>query len=200
MSDTVKRYHSGAIVLHWLMALLIFGNLALGLLLEDIPVAERFQYYQLHKSFGIAVLVLAVLRIIWRFMHPAPSLPSHMATWEKAVAHITHFVLYVLMVFIPFSGWALVSSSPKKIPTLLFGVVELPHLPFFDGLSDDARKEVSHNIAETHELLAYILLALLGAHILAAIRHHWLLKDETILRITPGWAEGLLNKLRGKSV
>lgn len=200
MSEVVKRYHSGAIVLHWLMALLIFGNLVLGLLLEDIPAAERFQYYQLHKSLGIAVLVLAVLRIIWRFMHPAPAMPSHMATWEKAVAHITHFLLYVLMVFIPFSGWALVSSSPKKIPTLLFGVVELPHLPFFDGLADDARKEVSHNIAETHELLAYILLALLGAHILAAMRHHWLLKDVTILRMTPSWAEGLLNKLRGKSV
>lgn len=198
MSEAIKRYHSGAMLLHWLMAVLILGNLALGLLLSSIPLAERFQYYQLHKSLGMTVLLLAVMRVVWRLTHPAPPLPAHMPTWEKVVAHITHFILYGLMLLIPFSGWALVSASPKKIPTLLYGMVELPHLPFFEALADDARKEVSHNIASTHEMLAYIMIALLGAHVLAAMRHHWLLNDETILRMTPKWAEGVLEKLRAK--
>lgn len=198
MSEPIKRYHSGAILLHWLMAILILGNLALGMLLEDIPIDQKFQRYQLHKSLGMTVMVLAVLRIIWRFVHPAPPLPSHMRVWEKGVAHITHFVLYVMMLLIPFTGWALVSSSPKKIPTVLYGLVELPHLPFFESLAEDARKAVSHNIAETHGLLAYVLLVLVGAHVLAAIRHHWLIKDETIMRMSPKWAEGILEKLRGK--
>jgi len=201
MTQSIVRYHSGAIILHWLMALLIFGNLALGLLLEDIPNDQKFQFYQLHKSIGISVLVLAVLRIVWRLLHPAPALPATLKSWEVWAVKITHFLFYVLMVGIPFSGWALVSASPKKIPTILFGIVPLPHLPFFDAVVDDnARKELSHSIGEVHELLAYALLALLALHVAAALRHHWILKDETILRMTPKWCGAFLQKLRDKNV
>ncbi len=201
MTESIKRYHCGAILLHWLMAVLIIGNLVLGILLEDIPDDQKFQFYQLHKSLGISVLVLTVLRIVWRFMHPAPALPSSLKAWEAWAVKITHSLFYVLMAAIPFSGWALVSASPKNIPTILFGVIPLPKLPFFDGVVDvEARKELSHSIGEVHELLAYTLLILLALHVAAAIRHHWLLKDETILRMTPKWCEGLLQKLRGKNV
>ncbi|MBY0428970.1 MAG: cytochrome b [Alphaproteobacteria bacterium] len=201
MTQSITRYHVGAMILHWLMAVLILGNLVLGLLLEDIPNDQKFQFYQLHKSIGITVLVLAVLRVVWRFLFPAPALPASLKSWEVWAVKITHFMFYVLMVGIPFSGWALVSASPKKIPTFLFGIIPLPHLPFFDGVEDlAARKELSESISEVHELLAYALLALLALHIAAALRHHWILKDETMLRMTPKWCEGLLQKLRGRRV
>ncbi|NDE89764.1 MAG: cytochrome b [Alphaproteobacteria bacterium] len=201
MSEAVKRYHAGAMILHWLMALLILGNLALGLLLEDIPIEQRFQFYQLHKSIGITVLVLTVLRIIWRLMYRAPALPGHIKPWEKAVANLTYVLFYLLMVAIPFSGWMMVSSSPKNIPTFLYGILPLPHLPFFDAIQDiEARKELSHSIEEVHLWLAYGLLTLLALHVGAALRHHWILKDEIILRMTPRWMEGVLQKLRGKSI
>ena len=200
MTQSIARYHVGAIILHWLMAVLILGNLVLGLLLEGIPDDQKFQFYQLHKSLGISVLVLAVLRVVWRFMFPAPAMLATLKSWEVWAVKITHFLFYGLMVGIPFSGWALVSASPRKIPTILFGVVPLPHLPFFDGIEDaEARKQLSHTIGEAHELLAFGLLALLALHIAAALRHHWILKDETILRMTPKCFEGLLQKLRGKN-
>lgn len=201
MTQGIARYHVGAMILHWLMAILILGNLVLGLLLEDIPNEQKFQFYQLHKSIGMSVLVLSVLRIVWRFLFPAPTLSASLKLWEVWAVKITHFLFYVLMVGIPFSGWALVSASPKKIPTILFGVIPLPHLPFFDGITDmDSRKELSESIGDVHGLLAYVLLGLLALHVAAALRHHWILKDETILRMTPKWCEALLQKLRGKRV
>jgi cytochrome b561 len=201
MSDTIKRYHSGAIILHWLMAVLLLGNLVLGLLLEDIPNDQKFQFYQLHKSLGISVLVLTLVRIVWRLMFPAPALPVSLKSWEVAAVKITHFLFYVLMLGIPLSGWALVSASPRNIPTILFGIIPLPHLPFFEGVTDvELRKNISHTIGDAHELLAYIILALLAVHILAALRHHWIIKDETMLRMTPKFLEKILQKLRGNRV
>jgi cytochrome b561 len=199
MTETVKRYHSGAIILHWLTALFLIGNLVLGLLLEDLPSDQKFQLYQLHKSLGILVLVLTVLRIVWRFMHPAPSLPSTLKAWETWTVKVTHFLFYVLMLGLPLSGWALVSASPRNIPTMMFGLIPLPHMPFFESILDRGeRKAIAGSIGDVHELMAYIMLALLAVHILAALRHHWMLKDETVLRMTPKGLEGLLLKLRGK--
>lgn len=199
MTQTVTRYHTGAMILHWLMAVLIFGNLALGLLLDDIPNDLKFQMYQLHKSIGISVLVLTVIRILWRFMFKAPTLPATLKSWEVWAVKATHFLFYALMVGIPLSGWALVSASPMNIPTILFGFIPLPHLPFFNAVQgEDARKALSHSIGEVHELLAFVIIALLLLHIGAALRHHWFLKDETMLRMTPKWCEGILQKLRGK--
>lgn len=199
MTEAVKRYHSVAMLLHWLIGALLICNLVLGLLLDDIPNDQKFEFFQLHKSLGISVLALTLVRIIWRFLHPAPALPASLKGWEVFIVKVSHFVFYGLMIFIPFSGWALVSASPKNIPTVLFGLVTLPHLPFFDGIQDvEQRKEMAHAIAEKHGLLAYVLLALLALHIAAALRHHWMLKDETILRMTPRFLEGFLKKLRGE--
>jgi cytochrome b561 len=199
MTETVKRYHSGAMLLHWLTALLLMGNLVLGLLLEDIPSDQKFQFYQLHKSLGISVLVLTLLRIVWRFMFPVPALSPTLKAWEKGAVKITHVLFYVLMLGLPLSGWALVSASTRKIPTVLFGLIPLPNMPFFESILDvGERKAIASSIEDVHGLLSYVMIGLLAVHILAALRHHWMLKDETILRMTPKCLDGLLDKLRGK--
>lgn len=200
MTKVITRYHAVAMILHWLIGLLIIGNLGLGLLLDDIPNDLKFQFYQLHKSIGITVLALTLLRIVWRFVSPAPALPLSLKPLEIWSVRIIHFLFYILMLAIPLSGWALVSASPKSIPTILFGILPLPAMPFFDGVTDqNARKVISDTISEQHEWLAYTMIALLVLHIGAALRHHWMLNDETLLRMTPKWGEGVLQKLRGRN-
>lgn len=195
MTDDVQRYHKVSIILHWLIGFALIANLALGVMLEDIPDAMKGQFYQLHKSLGISVLLLTALRILWRFIKPAPpELPS-MAGWEKVVARVTYALFYVLMIGIPLSGWAVVSASPLNIPTVLFGVIPWPHLPFFAEVVD--RKALAHDIKEVHEMLSNGMIVLLLLHVAAALRHHLLLKDETLLRMTPAHAAKCLLRLRG---
>jgi len=197
MADTVKRYHWVAMLLHWVVALLILANLLLGILLDKIAIADRAVYYPLHKSIGILVLSLSVLRLGWRFIKPPPIYPAALTWWEAGLASLVHGLFYVLIIGVPFSGWLLVSASPKNIPTLLFNSILLPNLPFFAGVAD--RKALAHSIGEIHGYLAYSMLALVVLHGAAAIKHHWLSKDETLLRMTPRFLNPLLRGLRGET-
>jgi cytochrome b561 len=197
MPVSIERYSRVAMTLHWLIALAIIANLALGLYMADMEKGPlRFEFFQLHKSLGITVLALTLLRLIWRFYKAPPPLVDTLQPWEKLIANVTYVFFYLLMLGLPLSGWALVSSSPLRLPTLLYGVVPLPALPFFEGVAD--RKALSHQIGDVHEWLAYIMIALLCLHIAAVIRHHWILRDSTLLRMTPKALGGSLNAIRGK--
>lgn len=193
----IQRYHVGAIILHWVVALFLLATLFLGLFLDQIPNGpDKFTAYQLHKSLGISVLLLGVFRLIWRLTHKVPALPADMPAWEKLVAHVTHWIFYILIIGIPLSGWALVSASPLNIPTMLYGLVQWPHLPGFDMVEN--RKALKDMIGDVHEFLAYSVLVLFVLHVGAALRHHFIMRDETILRMTPAWMEKLLRLLRGE--
>jgi cytochrome b561 len=144
----------------------------------------KFQLYQLHKSIGITVLLLALLRLGWRLTHPAPLLPEDMPRSEKLVAHITHWLLYVLQIAVPMAGWALVSVSVLGIPTVLYGAVLWPHLPFLSSIENKAPVEAL--LATAHTWLAYAFICVVGAHIAAALRHHIIIRDDILTRIVPG--------------
>lgn len=165
------RYSRVARWLHWGMGLLIVANLAGGLL-HDIN-ADLIM--PLHKATGILLLALAALRIVWRMMHPAPALPADMATWERAVASLTHAILYALMVLIPLSGWIMASASRRSIG--FFGLFDVPK---FNVIKDSMLAEISH---EGHELMGFAMIALLVLHIVAALRHHFVLKDGMLARM-----------------
>lgn len=195
MRSEVKRYHAVAMSLHWLIAFGILANLLIGYFLEDLRGADRFFYYQLHKSIGITVLLLSVLRLVWRLLNPPPAYPTTMKRWEVVVSHITHGLFYVLMIGVPLLGWLIVSASPKNIPTVLFWTVPWPNLPF-DWAED--RKALSHLFGDLHSLFAYGTLGLLCLHVGAVLRHHWLMKDEILLRMTPPFAAPLLRFIRGE--
>lgn len=158
MSSDVQRYSKGAILLHWLLALTLAGEIALGFAMPKD--ASGFALYQLHKSIGITILFLTFLRLGWRMTHARP------AKLEGGIngflASAVHFGFYAFMILAPLTGWAFVSTDPLDIPTILFGVVPWPHLPLPDSLNELA--EVSH------EWLAWIGIALFVLHVAGALR------------------------------
>lgn len=181
-----SRYSHVAITLHWLIALLIVGNLIGGLVVDTFldspdPAMKQtgFSIIQLHKSVGLTVLLLSVLRLAWRLVNPAPPLPAHMTPLERLLAQATHWGFYALIVLLPLSGWALISGSEIRYPTFYFGLFEVPFLPLARG------KEIGHQLHEVHELLAFGTIGLLGLHVLAALKHHYFDRDDVLARMAP---------------
>ena len=173
------HYDKVAITLHWVMAVCIIGMLFLGFFMEDIrPVSLRFQGYNFHKAFGITLLFLSFVRLGWRFAHKAPSLPEHMSRLEKFAAQSAHWLLYGFMIGIPLSGW-LFSSAYAKYPISFFGLFKVPYLP----ITPD--RDVGAFFAEAHELMAYGLIGLLVAHVLAALKHHFYDRDNVMIHMIP---------------
>ena len=185
LTNSERRYGSVAVTLHWLIALAIIGMLILGKYMADLPNSDpsKFDLIQLHKSFGISILALSVLRLAWRLVNKVPPLPPQMPTWERYAAHASHFLLYVLMIGIPLSGWAMVSASPLGIPTIWFGQFEIPHLPGLQGLADQHAAE--SQLKEVHELLGNLMIALLLIHVGAALKHHLWDRDDVLTRMLP---------------
>lgn len=177
------RYSGGAILLHWLIALALAFQLALGFAMPKN--ASGFALFQLHKSVGITILVLTLARLAWRLAHRPPPLLE--GGFGGFLARAVHALLYVFMVVAPLTGWAIVSTDSTRIPTLLYGTLPWPHLPL--------PAAVNEPMAETHEILGWIGLALVALHIAGALRHQLLLKDGLLRRMGPGgsaWLAGLL--------
>ncbi len=191
LKNSPQRYGVVAMALHWLIAVMIIGMLIGGLIMGDLDPAgpgllgmSKFEIYQLHKSFGITVLLLSLLRLAWRLANPVPPMPANMKTWERIAARVTHWGFYFLMIAIPLSGWAMVSASPWGIPTVIFGLFEWPHIAPLTAVED--KEAVEHLFYEIHEYLAFGAIALLGLHIAAAGKHALVLKDGVVGRMVPG--------------
>jgi cytochrome b561 len=166
-----------AISLHWLIALLIFAGWGLGFYMADLPLSPaKLRYYSWHKWMGVTTFILAFLRAGWLATHPAPRLPQVMPPWQTRTARTTHFVLYLLMFLIPLSGWLM--SSAKGVPTVYFGVLPLPDLIGKDKALGDV-------LVQVHKWLAFGLAALVGLHIAAAMKHHFMDRDGLMERMVP---------------
>ncbi len=182
------RYTRIAILLHWVIALAIILQLASGLWMEDAikdkqTQALAYKIYQWHKSLGLTVLLLSVVRLGWRLTHAAPALPSHMPRWERVAAHTSHVTFYVFMITIPLLGWAMVSSSPLGLPTVVFGLFEWPHIPW---LAEAQHKQLYEGWFKAgHEYMALATLGLLCIHIGAALKHHFIDRDAVLARMVP---------------
>jgi cytochrome b561/polyisoprenoid-binding protein YceI len=177
------RYSSVAVLLHWVIALALGFQLALGFSMPKD--ASGFWYYQLHKSVGITILVLSLARLAWRVTHRRPPKVEH--GFNGFLAATVHTLLYVFMIGAPLTGWALVSTAEIKVPTLLYGAIPWPHLPLPDSLGEA--------FEGTHELLAWIGLALIALHVAGALRHQLLLKDGLLRRIAPAGSAALAGVL-----
>ncbi len=176
-----QRYSQAAIFLHWTIAALLAFQISVGWALEDLG-ARGFALFQLHKSIGISILVLTLLRIAVRTWKPRP--PKLEGGWQGALAQAVHAGLYVFMLGAPLTGWALVSTAKVKVPTLIFGTIPLPHLPL---------PMASQEVAEgAHGLLAWIGIALFLLHVAGALRHHLLIKDGLLWRMMPARSPLLL--------
>ncbi|NTV94998.1 MAG: cytochrome b [Thiobacillus sp.] len=172
------RYTRTAIGLHWLMAAGLIGTFSLGVYMHELPFSPtKLQLYSWHKWAGVTLFSLALARLAWRAGHRPPELPATMPRYMRHGAALVHGALYLLMLAIPLSGWLM--SSAKGVTTVWFGVLPLPDL-----LSKD--KELGDLLQEVHESLNLGLLALVIAHAVAALKHHFIDRDDILVRILPG--------------
>ncbi len=174
---TNATYTRPAIALHWVIALLIFAAFPLGLYMHDLPLSpERIKLYSYHKWMGITVLMLALARVAWRAANRPPAPPAGMSRGQVAAAHAAHGLLYLLIFVAPLSGWLM--SSAKGFQTVWFGVVPLPDL-----VSKD--KALGALLEEAHTWLNYGMMAIVGAHAAAALKHHFVVGDDVLARMMP---------------
>jgi cytochrome b561 len=196
MNQVATRYTKTAKILHWLIALGIFGMFALGWYMSELPkegpkqmaydlfdwgiytwtlseeASPRTFYFNLHKSIGITILVLVVIRIFWRITHKAPAMLASYKAWETKIASGVHRLLYVLMVALPLSG--LVMAVASKYGVKWFG------LEFIGGLDNTPLREV---FKEAHEIIGVVILLIIILHILGALKHKFIDNDETLDRM-----------------
>ena len=179
MLDFNKTYTATARTLHWLIAVLIAGQLISGFAIgHELATGETlYQIAQLHKSFGLSVLFLSIIRLIWRLRHTPPKLPSTLSSWERIGSKISHVLFYFVMIAIPLTGWLYVSASPLQIPTKLFFTVPVPHLP----VPVDAGLAV--RLSGLHEFFAFATIGMLVLHVAAAAKHHLISKDTVMSRM-----------------
>lgn len=164
MSNANNRYTRVAILLHWAIAALIIANLVVGYVMEDLTGTSRSTALNFHYSSGLTVLLLTVVRVVWRLTHESPPHPESMKPWERHAASLGHFALYLVMVLMPLVGWAVISANPpigsegakailsgelgskvdaadvrrasRKAPRMIWGVVELPEIGFLERIAE----------------------------------------------------------------
>lgn len=187
LNNTSQRFGAVSMTLHWVIAVMVIGLLCVGIYMTDLPDSDpnKFQLYQLHKSFGITVLCLMILRLVWRWTQSVPPYPAAMPAWERAGAKLSHWGFYALLIVMPLSGWASTSASKFNfVPTIIFGQVNLPHISYFVNYPD---KEFIESATQwVHFLLGLTIIALLIAHVGAALKHHFVNKDDVLTRMLPG--------------
>jgi cytochrome b561 len=193
MKDTVaqggtNRYTGVAMFFHWLIAALMIVNVVLALSADSLPEGWERPFINTHKSIGITVLGLALLRLLWRFANPPPPLPARYPKWEKVSAHAAHYALYAVMLALPLSGWIHDSAWKRAAqnPLLLYGVIPWPRISYFMDL-DPQTKEMAHKVfGQIHGSLAYVLYALFALHLAGALKHQFIDKEPELQRMLPG--------------
>jgi cytochrome b561 len=172
-----SRYTGVAIALHWIVALLILGSFVVGTYMVALDLSPwKLKVYSWHKWTGVSIFLLVALRLAWRITHRPPALPEATPEWQRHAAAIAHALLYLLMVAVPISGW--VMSSAGGFPVVYFGVWQLPDLVGKD-------KELFELMKSVHFALNKALLALVLLHVAAALKHHYVDRDDVLARMLP---------------
>jgi len=173
-----ETYDAVAKALHWSMAIAIIGMIVLGIYVSRLPPSMRtFRLFDTHKSMGIALMMLALLRLLWRFFRGAPeTLRDGAKRWELFVAHLVHVLLYLLMIGIPLIGW--VGASASGLPMTFFGIVDIPRIV-------SPSKDLQQIFLLTHDWLNWFLMSLIALHIAGALKRHFVLRDATLRRMLP---------------
>jgi cytochrome b561 len=168
-------YAPAAKVLHWTSALLVVGLLAVGLWMTGLPLSRlKLVVYAWHKWIGLVVLVLAILRLLWRRHSPPPALPATVTPWERRLAPVGHWALLLLVLAQPISGWLM--SSAGGVAVIWFGYLPLPDLV-------PRNQQLFATLRELHHLLAFALMATIALHIAAVLRHDVLRRDGVLRRM-----------------
>jgi cytochrome b561 len=187
-SVLIQRYTHTAMVLHWLIALLILINLALIWSVDVLPEDSIRPVIDAHKSFGITVLGLVLMRLLWRAANRPPPLPSAYPPAERAAAHAAHIALYVVMLALPLSGWMHDSAwkAAGEIPMYLFGTFQWPRIGWIMQIEPGLKERLHDVFGGIHVWLSYALYTLVVLHIGAALKHQWWDGHPELQRMLPG--------------
>lgn len=177
-SELVTHYSSGSRFFHWLIALLVLGMLAVGFFLDEIPDQFAATAYMVHKSLGLSILLLVILRIIWLIKSGRPPLPENVPLWEKLLSRLVQYSMYLFLILMPLSGW-IMSVAADRTPSY-FGFFNVP----FPGVTPD--KSLSDLMFEFHETIAWILIVLIVLHVAGALKHHFIDRDDVLRKMLPG--------------
>lgn len=175
--NTSESFGSIAKFFHWLIFLMILCMLILGFIMSDMPNGpDKLKLYGIHKATGITILGLVLLRLVWKYMNISPELPDGMDAWQRLAAKASHVVLYVLMLAMPLSGWAM--SSAAGFPVSVFGWFTMPSLI-------SPNRELVDVFKEAHEVIGYLIIIISLTHGTAALLHHFYYKDNVLTRMLP---------------
>jgi cytochrome b561 len=171
------RYGAVTQLLHWAIVALIILQYVLAERAEDLPRGSaKIATLAQHKSFGITILMLALIRLVWRWMNPVPKTPTTMPRWQQLTSHVSHYGLYVLLFATPLLGWTM--SSARNFPVSWFGVFTLPDLVA-------PNRSLYEFLNEAHEVSAKLIFVLALIHAAAALKHHFIDKDNVLRRMLP---------------
>jgi cytochrome b561 len=180
--NTADSYGIIAQAVHWLVAAMVLVQLGLGLYAADLPVSlARLQWLSRHKSLGLAILAVMLLRIVWRWMNHPPASPASMPPWQQRAARATHWLLYALLLLAPLSGW--LHASAAGLSANWFGLFQVPDL-----ISRD--QELSVLLKSVHKTCVALLSILLVGHVGAALWHAFVLRDGVLQRMLPWKSRG----------
>lgn len=179
LSRKPKRYGAMAQFFHWAVVVLIAFQYTWAWRIDQTEgLRARFELVTQHKTIGMTVLALAILRLLWRFFHAPPPLPKHLVNWEIWAAKLGHVALYALIFIVPLSGWFY--SQAAGYGDYWWGPISFPSLIEANEASEDF-------FYALHELVGKLLILVVVIHVLAALRHHFILQDNVLKRMLPQW-------------
>jgi cytochrome b561 len=183
LRNTVKSWGSLSRWFHWILGVAIIGMIAYGWWMNHFTArADRFFYRSIHADIGYVVLLLTVIRLIWRGVNPTPPLPDDMPYWQRIVGRVTHVLLYLVTILVAMLGWAMSGARPPdQNYASWFGLFKVPQFTSPDKVGAGAYED-------RHILFAYVLLALIVLHVAAAVWHHFIRRDRVAIRMVRGEA------------
>ena len=175
--NTTRSWGSLSKALHWLIVLLIINQWVIAERAASLPKGPALiNALGWHKSFGITILMLAVIRLVWRWMNPVPDLTAETRPWERGLARLSHVLLYALIFAMPLSGWTM--SSARSFPVSWFGFFQLPDLVTADP-------HLYERLRGLHHLLFGVLVAVAALHVAGALKHHFIDRNDVLRRMLP---------------
>ncbi|MBX7250110.1 MAG: cytochrome b [Caulobacteraceae bacterium] len=179
MATAREHYSPFTLTLHWVTAALVVAQPLLVWLSEDLPREQHWAAVGLHKSLGVTVLVLTLVRLLARLAgHRSIPLPDQMPDWQKFVARLNHGLFYALLIGMPITGWAGATAGGRDVS--VFGAFNLPAFPMVP-----ADRALAHNLMELHEVAGFVLIGLIALHVAGALKHYVLDRDDVLQRMLP---------------
>jgi cytochrome b561 len=177
IKNTLSTYGSVSKFLHWIVALGVIIMLVVGFTMDGFDEPLKSQMYGYHEELGLTVMAILLFRLYWRWWNPQPELPATIPSWQRLLARLGHYLLYIALGVMIASGWAK-STSSGYTPNF-YGLFDLP-MPFIP-----VSTTIKHLARQVHVTTVWVLISLISLHILAALNHHFIYKDNVLKRMLP---------------